>query len=130
MPGKTNRFRDISASTRLMLSTTFPVSSIKIKLEYFPMISQASVNCTTSPSVFTQEKSKYSTRSNPSCRIARSFPFPSRFRNNMQNIGGAGGLSMLCCVKCTRARSADAEIKILWLPSIFRSEMRISSLAG
>ena len=94
------------------------------------MISLASVSCTTSPSSLTQEKSRYSTRSNPSCRMASNFPLPSRFRSSMQNIGGAFGFSTETAVLWILARSAEAEISNFSLPSRLRNAKINSSLAG
>ena len=94
------------------------------------MISIARVSCTISPSSLTQEKSKYSTRSSPSCRIASNLPFPSRFRRSMQNIGGALGFSTVTCVRCTLARSAAQENSTFAPPVRPRKATSSSSRVG
>ena len=110
IPGSTSLSRDISSSTRLMLSMTFPSSLIIIRLEQRPIISQARVTVTISPSSLTHSKSRKSILSRPSCLISVSFPLPRRFLRSIQNIGGVWGLSTLFSVICTLALPAFAEI--------------------
>ena len=66
IPGRTILSRDISSSTRLMLSITLPSFPIMTRFEQRPIISQASVTVTTSPSSFTHSKSRKRMRSSPS----------------------------------------------------------------
>ena len=96
LPGSTSRTELTNADTLLMLSMMISLSSQKMMLLYFPMISTISFFRQRSPISFKCSISMVTIRSSPGWVMSTILPFCKCLRRSMQKLGAVMGLGLFC----------------------------------